>query len=220
MPLESVLMLHDGDAPSLVALGMARDMDPQPGLRLLHVVDDHPNARAHRQHARKQAEHFGLNGMIEVHGPKRLDTAGSGDVKTVSGGDSAVLSDPMRLMIAVRQAMRLGVGRVIWPIQSDGDFEGPARATEQALMIRQLVELEGGRPPVVDTPLAELTDREMVEIGAQLDVPWELAWTCCRGGDVPCHECRACRGRRAAFDAAGLVDPMDEISAYRLNIPK
>ena len=67
---------------------------------------------------------------------------------------------------------------------------------------------------ILQTPLLELTDREMVELGAQLDSPFELSWTCFLGGDPgvpaaqrrPCRMCDGCKRRKAAFEGAGMVD--------------
>ncbi len=61
---------------------------------------------------------------------------------------------------------------------------------------------------MIETPLLELTDQQVVELGGQLDVPWKLAWSCQFHGDKPCRVCDPCRRRQRAFDAAGVIDPV------------
>ena len=57
-------------------------------------------------------------------------------------------------------------------------------------------------------PLIHLKKTEIIQLGNQLGVPWELTWSCYTGGDVACGVCDACRLRLAAFAELGLVDPL------------
>jgi len=66
---------------------------------------------------------------------------------------------------------------------------------------------EGGRRVRVLAPLLALAKGEIVRLGGRLGVPWELTWSCYRGGTTPCGRCDACRLRARGFRAAGVVDP-------------
>jgi len=66
---------------------------------------------------------------------------------------------------------------------------------------------EGGRRIRVVAPLLSRSKAEIVRLGGRLGVPWELTWSCYRGGPVPCGRCDACRLRARGFRAASLVDP-------------
>ncbi|MDF5722424.1 MAG: 7-cyano-7-deazaguanine synthase QueC [Rhizonema sp. PD37] len=57
-------------------------------------------------------------------------------------------------------------------------------------------------------PLIHLKKTEIIQLGNQLGVPWELTWSCYLGGDIACGVCDACRLRLAAFAELGLVDPI------------
>ncbi|AFY56312.1 preQ(0) biosynthesis protein QueC [Rivularia sp. PCC 7116] len=59
------------------------------------------------------------------------------------------------------------------------------------------------------TPLIDLKKTEIIKLGNQLGVPWELTWSCYSGGDVACGVCDSCRLRLAAFDELGLTDPVE-----------
>ena len=55
-------------------------------------------------------------------------------------------------------------------------------------------------------PFAEMTDADVALLGVRLDVPLGLTWSCYRDGARPCGRCAACRERRAALRAAGVVE--------------
>ena len=47
----------------------------------------------------------------------------------------------------------------------------------------------------------------IVRIGLDLGVPYELTWSCYEGGEKPCGKCGTCIDRAAAFAANGVEDP-------------
>jgi 7-cyano-7-deazaguanine synthase in queuosine biosynthesis len=67
----------------------------------------------------------------------------------------------------------------------------------------------------METPLLELTDLQLLELGTHMQVPWNLAWSCDFGGESPCMACAGCWRRHAEFETAGLVDPIEESSNKR-----
>ncbi|MBH8571839.1 7-cyano-7-deazaguanine synthase QueC [Nostocaceae cyanobacterium CENA369] len=65
-----------------------------------------------------------------------------------------------------------------------------------------------GKPITIITPLINLKKTEIIQLGNQLGVPWELTWSCYAGSDVACGMCDSCRLRLAAFAELGLIDPL------------
>jgi 7-cyano-7-deazaguanine synthase len=65
-----------------------------------------------------------------------------------------------------------------------------------------------GRSPQILTPLLHLDKGQIVKLGARLKVPFELTWSCYRGGRRPCEKCDACLLRARGFQEAGLEDPL------------
>lgn len=57
-------------------------------------------------------------------------------------------------------------------------------------------------------PLSEKTKAQVVRLASSLEVPLELTWSCHREGGSHCWECDGCRARMAAFEKAGVVDPL------------
>ena len=73
-----------------------------------------------------------------------------------------------------------------------------------------------GQPITIQTPLIQLKKTEIIQLGNQVGVPWELTWSCySEGGDPPvaCGKCDSCQLRLAAFAALGLEDPIPYVSA-------
>ncbi len=65
-----------------------------------------------------------------------------------------------------------------------------------------------GNPIKIISPLIDLKKTEIIQLGNQLGVPWDLTWSCYAGDDVACGVCDSCRLRLAAFRDLGLQDPL------------
>ncbi|MET8683609.1 7-cyano-7-deazaguanine synthase QueC [Streptomyces sp. NPDC004732] len=56
-------------------------------------------------------------------------------------------------------------------------------------------------------PFLNVTKADIVETAAELQVPFELTWSCYKGGEVHCGTCGTCTERREAFALAEVPDP-------------
>jgi 7-cyano-7-deazaguanine synthase len=63
-----------------------------------------------------------------------------------------------------------------------------------------------GRPIKILTPLLRLSKARIAKLAARLGVPFEMTWTCYKGGKKPCGRCDACKLRAQGFKEAGLKD--------------
>jgi len=59
----------------------------------------------------------------------------------------------------------------------------------------------------VIAPFVLMSKAEIVELGDDLGVPWELTWSCYKGGQHHCGRCATCVERLEAFDIAEIDDP-------------
>ncbi len=65
--------------------------------------------------------------------------------------------------------------------------------------------VERGESPRIEAPLLHMTKADIVRTGDRLGVPWELTWSCYRGGKEPCGRCDACQLRERGFREAGAA---------------
>ncbi len=209
-------LLSNGGLRSLVATAAVLGEAQRPRLALIHIHDGRPGSQARLDHVHRQAEHFSVRQVIELSLPRReLAPAGLRQDEAAA----SLMLRPRVVLTAVAHVMQAGGHRLVWPVQFNGDYATIAAVTEQLVLLRHMIELEppaegmtGTMPrPAIETPLLDLTDRQLVELGGQLGVPWHLAWSCRFQGDKPCRVCPGCRRRHSAFHAAGIVDPVEQL---------
>lgn len=75
--------------------------------------------------------------------------------------------------------------------------------------INTAIFLGSGSKLHVIAPFIGLTKSQVVGRGLELNVPYELSWSCYEGGEKPCGKCGTCRDRKAAFRANGVEDPVE-----------
>lgn len=127
------------------------------------------------------------------------------------------------LLAACLEAMRRGIRRVVWPVQLPGGdganfgelTDAVADAFDRALLVGRLLSIDasphlahaGGL--VVQTPLLDLTDAQVLDLAADLDAPLAAARACLADLDEPgerpaCGRCEGCRRWDGAARAAGV----------------
>ena len=77
--------------------------------------------------------------------------------------------------------------------------------------INKAIYIGSGKQLRVIAPFVELNKADVVARGLELNVPYELTWSCYEGGDKPCGKCGTCLDRAAAFRANGINDPALEV---------
>lgn len=83
-----------------------------------------------------------------------------------------------------------------WYLSASPDFLRAFREVGQTL---------GG--VAIESPLEQLTKREVIQLGEAAGVRWESTWSCMIGrGDGHCGRCVQCRARKRAFEEAGVAE--------------
>jgi 7-cyano-7-deazaguanine synthase len=90
--------------------------------------------------------------------------------------------------------------RAIYPDCRPAFIEAVTRAAEEGTYCRVKIV----------APFMAWLKADVVREGARLGVPFELTWSCYKGGETPCGTCGTCVERREAFTIAGIHDPGED----------
>jgi len=64
------------------------------------------------------------------------------------------------------------------------------------------------RQIVIETPLLQLSKKDIVLLGKDLHAPLEMTTSCYKGGQMACGQCDSCVLRLKGFADAGVIDPI------------
>ncbi len=199
MIVGNALVLNDGGLRSLVAAATAHRGQPP---LMLYIHDGRPDDAHRRDRFNQQCEYFNVDQPIELHLPHlHRRTAEHASAQTP-------LATFQRLAAASAKAVDRQLDRLIWPVCVGEAFDKLATIAETLVLLEHAVQLQAGRRLAVETPLLELSMKQVVELGAQMDLPWRLARSCRGAAPEPCGQCPGCLNRARAFDAAGVEDPL------------
>ncbi len=59
----------------------------------------------------------------------------------------------------------------------------------------------------IQDPFIRMSKKEIAILGRELDVPFEITYSCYKGGKLHCGRCGTCVERKEAFQLAGIADP-------------
>ena len=206
------LLIDFGDLPSLVAA----TIDPRPQrLRIYHPRMTAASATWREAIAVEHATLLGTGDpVLDPHpvsdpaGP--LDGAAHQD--EIEG-----LRDAGVLVRAAHVAVHLGVRRIVWPKVVGPHAGRVGRTVQRATMVAALADLDARVPIseqiVIDVPLVDLTDEQLVDLAEDAGAPMRSFRACDGGAADPCGRCDGCRRWLAAFDAAGVPWPWLQVAA-------
>ncbi|MBR6967763.1 MAG: 7-cyano-7-deazaguanine synthase QueC [Ruminococcus sp.] len=178
--------------------------------------------------ARAVAEHYGIElkaldlAAVFAGSDCSLLTGSDRDIPKESYAEQLLHTDgkpvstyvPFRnglfLASAASIALSCGCGVIYYGAHSD-DAAGnayPDCSEKFNSAMNEAIFTGSGEQLHIEAPFVGLTKADVVRMGAELGVPFELTWSCYEGGDKPCGQCGTCRDRATAFRANGLTDPL------------
>lgn len=105
--------------------------------------------------------------------------------------------------LAVSYAVRTGAQAIVLGINRDDTTAYPSASTH---FVQQLAAIARDLDRIrIDTPLLDLSKREVVLRGLELGVDFSRTYSCLLGRALHCGRCPQCVKRKAAFRDAGLA---------------
>ena len=176
----------------------------------------HGIARRELEAARAIARAAGISEHRFVRLP---DLREAGDIRRVNFADMPPTYIPMRngifYSLAASYAEEVGADLIVGGHNKD-DAKTFADVTPAFFDSLERVFRTGSpilrkRRTRVLLPLSEKTKAQVVRLASSLEVPLGLTWSCHGEGRSHCWECDGCRARMAAFQKAGIVDPLRDV---------
>ena len=221
------LVLLSGGVDSATCLGIAVDKYGAENVIALAVYYGQKHSRE-LMAAENVAEYYGVKlkkldlALIFADSDCSLLSSSTEDIPKESyaeqlektGGAPVSTYVPFRnglfLSSAASIAIANGCGVIYYGAHSD-DAAGnayPDCSDEFNKAMDRAIFLGSGQQLRIEAPFVKLTKADVVKKGIELNVPYELTWSCYEGGDKPCGVCGTCRDRIAAFEANGITDPL------------
>lgn len=111
------------------------------------------------------------------------------------------------LALATGWAISTGSDSVAYAAHSGDHAIYPDCRSEFADAMEKAIALCDWNAVSLQRPFVTFSKADIVRRGAELEVPFELTWSCYQGTDIHCGECGTCVERREAFEIAGVSDP-------------
>jgi 7-cyano-7-deazaguanine synthase len=201
MAKELAVVLNDGSIEAAVTCALAAQRH-----RIALVYAGTEGAAAARRRAAfdAQAGHFAAQKVWVV------SLAGlEPDTRSEPSAQRTLLSAVGPASLATQAAARWNAAALFLPLRTGPAFDDLARGTEFVQIYNELLQLPCGRETVeITAPVLELEPWQLVDLGVQVEAPFELTWSCETPGPSPCTLCEGCKSREAAFLRAVKPDPL------------
>ncbi len=112
------------------------------------------------------------------------------------------------LSIAISYAAGVGATKIFYGAHRSDAANYPDCREEFYKSLEETAWLGTERNIQIQAPFSGVTKAELIKIGANLGVPFELTWSCYLDKEKHCGKCESCVNRKNAFQAAGVVDPI------------
>lgn len=185
--------------------------------RFLFVDYGQKTVSKERRSAAALADHFQATSLDIVRLPWLKSFGGSGlfrrDVQLTQANErfeyvpfrNSILLAVATALAEVSNADRVYIG------STGSDRIAPDNSPEFIAAFQQLTRLGTMLKTDIQitAPLVNMNKAQVVQTGTDLNVPFELTWSCHNATRLACDGCSNCRSRQAAFQSLGLTDPLE-----------
>lgn len=170
------------------------------------------------EHYRVESRLLNLRGAWSAFAGSALTASIQEDVAAPGVPDGHYADETMKLTVVPNRNMillSLAAGYAI--AQGCTDLMYAAHAGDHAIypdcrpefagLVGACIKIGNYDGPTLRAPFIEMTKAEIAKMGHILGVPYELTWSCYKGGDIHCGTCGTCVERKEAFELAEVKDP-------------
>ena len=115
------------------------------------------------------------------------------------------------LSIAVSYAVAIGATKVFYGAQGSDEPFYPDCRKEFYKSFETAAKLGTDQDIIIEAPFSNIPKSGIVKSGSELDVPFELTWSCYLNGSKHCGKCESCINRKKAFREAEVKDPVEYV---------
>lgn len=191
------------DHRRILALGIDYGQRHRREIDSARAVCAHYNVEYRLADLRKITEFFGKNSLTDRAVPVYEGAYNEAGMKTTVV--------PARNLIFISVATAWAISEkcdtVAYAAHGGDHAIYPDCREEFAEKLDAVVRLADWHSVRLERPFVAMTKAEIVALGAKLNVPFQLTWSCYNGGKKHCGKCATCIERAAAFREAGVPDP-------------
>jgi 7-cyano-7-deazaguanine synthase len=111
------------------------------------------------------------------------------------------------LSLAAGHALSIGFDTIAYAAHAGDHTIYPDCRPEFANAMETALNLADWEPLRLHRPFVNLTKKDLVELGDQLEAPLHETWSCYAGRKLHCGKCGTCVERKEAFSLANIPDP-------------
>jgi 7-cyano-7-deazaguanine synthase len=111
------------------------------------------------------------------------------------------------LSVAVSYAVSVGADKIFYGAHGSDEPFYPDCRREFYETFEKAAKLGTGEDIMIQAPFSGKRKSEVIRTGAELNVPFELTWSCYRDSQKHCGKCESCVNRKKAFRETGIKDP-------------
>ena len=153
--------------------------------------------------------------MLLSHSTEQIEQRTYLDQTKDTNGEKPISSyvpfrNGLMLSAAIAIAYSVGASEVWYGAHAD-DAENNAYpdCSEDFVLAMSLASGIGTAGAVhIDAPFKRYRKHEIIRKGIEMNVPYELTWSCYEAGDHPCGKCGTCREIKKAFGMNGMEYPV------------